>query len=1681
MSFLNTTHFLDYLFDSKFVSDIPQKKSIIANSIAEKINNNLAALRIVKECMADNRLTVTDDESSILNQYAGWGQLSGLFEASHKQNAELKSLVTAKEYAALEASILTSYYTPAWVVDVMYRAVARLGVQEGLMLDPAVGSGRFLAGRPASLAALRPYAIELDRLTGNIARLQNPDAKIYVNQPFESVKLPNAGDFSLVIGNPPYCSVTARDQTFGAMSIHNYFMVRGLTELHMGGLMAYVVSSWVMDSKDKTVRQELAARGNLVAACRLPNTVFQSESANVVTDILIFQACAYPEENPNWLNTVEISDPTGIPFSVNQLFVDKPELVAGVLSAPSNFNLSCVCDAPNDADLAQVVNSILDQQTTNPVFYRNANHLQAKITSSISAPAGLDNVGLYEYGLSPEGVIFRRVADRIDEDGISAPAFELVEPKNKKDHLRIVAMLRVKSVLANLIRSEQANAGDTQIRNLRATLNATYDQFVHDFGAFHATKNKSVLSADPWYYRLRALELDYTSAISKAVATKEGVEERAEKWTKGAIFNRRIIKPVILPTKAASLSEAVLMSASFKGVIDVSYISDLVDYFGSDDDLITELSVNGLAFKDPETSELVHGPKYLSGYVRQKFNIAFEASKQDPRFAINASQLEAVLPAPVKAIDIFVPLNARWIPCSVQADFIRHLSGNAQLDVVVLYIDDEFKIKVKTHIPYVKSHSEWGTPRKEMISLLNSVFNNRKIEVCDPAPYDHKTLIVNTEETLAAQNKVDAIKYEWEQWILDNADRRELVETLYNEAFNGFVPPKYDGSLLPLNGCALELYSSQRNAVARSFFEKTMLVDHCVGSGKTNTFIAIANELRRINPNERIVLVAPNHLISQHAVAAQVLFPGMNILVLDKKQMEPATRRSALARFAISDFDLCIIPLSVFGLIPAPKNILIEMMEREIQAMRDALECMSGQPFSIRDIQKRLQEKEIQLESLAAKKTDNYLDFNDLRISGLFVDESQFGKNLSYATSLSNVAGMGNPTGSKRAFDLYVKSRAVLRNDGRYIELTGTPILNSIIESHRHLRFMMEEYTEQAGLTHFDAFSALFAQPVTDYELAASGRGYKQRTRISTFTNLTELQAIYSSFADVVTAEQLPDVLPKLADGRSALPPLANGKITELLIEPNDHQERGFAEIVRNYANANRHENNPLKLIHQGRMLSLDARLVYPEAPDYPTNKVNTVVNYLVNKYHETNDVLGTQLIFMDRSIPARHRASANKEWLATLAKAQAGDEEAINTIDGMDLAAVDAMMTSNFSLYDDLVAKLIAAGIPEHEIAVIHDYRTDVKKEFLRAQMNSGKIRFLVGSTELMGSGLNINRLLVSLVDFDLPLRPGDLVQRHGRIDRQGNYLWQQDPNFSIEIVVPITRRTLDAWQLGLLNTKQKFITRFRQFDNSVRHYTEQQEAIDYAELSAIVADDPRILEHVRSKAVLRKLEAAKNVWLRNRATQQDEVKHCAVKIQKMKNKLPLIQLDADSVALAAPNFQMKINGITYTEKGNAVPLPKGQQPKTASVALMVAYENAWSGPRKTVELAEYKGMKLLLDTSNAMYRNYFCYELMVQGIATSYGIDRQIKTRNINGLINAFINMVDTMPKKPDAVSAFCDKTYIRMKEFEVEAAKPFTQQNELQDLIIRIQNLERSLLETNNQKAVVKNDTSDLAIAA
>jgi N12 class adenine-specific DNA methylase len=1664
MSYLNGSAFLDFLFSTQSVESaqvIPQNKTIIARTISEKINNNIAALQVVKNCIAEGRNSTTEDEQAVLGAYAGWGQLSSIFDNKHPRYLELKGLLTPKEHSALAASILTSYYTPEWLIDCMYRAVARLGVQEGCMLDPATGSGRFLSRRPACLAAMRQFAVELDGLTGNIARLNNPHAKVYVNQPFESVKLPNGGDFSLVIGNPPYSSVNAKDRTFGPLSLHNYFMIRGLMELHVGGLMAYVVSSWVMDAKDPTLRQELASRGNLVAACRLPNSVFGGEGANVVTDILVFQAAAHPEENPVWIDTVDLMGDNVQSYAVNRLFVENPELVAGTLSAPSNFNLTCECTTSEKGEhLAHVVNAILDQQTQNPVFYRKSSTLAAR-RGRVAEPAGVDDVGVYEFCIADDSEILRRLPDVLDTNGHPEKVFESVVLSSLRDKTRLIAMLRVKGVLARLIRAEQEDQTTPVIQNFRANLNATYDLFVKDFGPFHATKNRSVLSEDPWYYRLRALEVDYTAPISKAVAEKEGVQEQAAKWSKSEFFTRRIIKPVVEPTCAETIEDAVQISVSYRGCVDVEFVGRLIGSTADRASLIRTMAEQSLAFEDPTSGAIIQAAKYLSGLLPPRIEEAKAAAQDNPAFELNVTALEQALPAPIKAIDIFVPINARWIPVSFHEEFIRHLAQDPSLSVTVVLADDAFQLRVGS-ISAIKNSVEWGTTRRGMAQLVSSLFNNAKIEVKDPHPVHKDTYVINHEETLAAQHKADEIRAAWELWVLDDAARRELIQERYNEKFNGFVTPKYDGSRLPLTGCALDLYSSQRNAVARGIFESTMLADHCVGAGKTNFMIALAHELRRINPGERLILVAPNHLISQHAAAAQFLFPGMNIIVLDKKQMEPATRRTALARLAISDFDLCIIPLSVFGLIPAPVEAQMVLINREIESMAQSLRALESAKFGVREIQKRMQKKQDQLECLASRNRDDYLDFASLRITGLIIDESQFAKNLAYSTSLTNVAGLGDPAGSQRAFDLYVKSRCVLWNGGRYIEATGTPILNSVVEAHRHIRFLAEDYAESAGLDHFDAFSSVFAQPITSYELAASGSGYKQRTRVGTFTNITELQAIYSSFADVVTENELPSIIPRLPDGRSAIPPLSGGKITELVIDPDAAQESGFKQIVLDFENVGRHGNNPLALLHRGRMLSLDARLVDSCAPDHATNKVNTVARNIFARYQATNDVQGTQLVFLDRSIPARHRAGAQKDWGALVARADAGDDSAAQQIAGINLDEMDAMLRDSFSLYDELVSKLVSLGIPENEIAVIHDYKTDIRKEWLRTEINNGRIRVLLGSTELMGSGSNYNRKLVALIDFDLPLRPGDLTQRHGRILRQGNDLWIANPNFAVEIVVPITRRSMDAWQLGLLNTKQRFITLFRQLDCSVRHYTEQNEVIDFGELSAIVSGDPRILEHVRGTAALRKLEAAKNSWFRGRMMMQDSMSHLQGCIDSLDAKMPQAIVDADTVTNTDDRLIM-INGLQYGLSQDETPdSATDGKSSNAYAALNQEWANGTYSSRGACCMAEYRGLKLMFSRQGTMFiSEYDCFH--VRGAASSYSLTSSIKTLSVAGVLNAFIRFVDAMPAMPEHMACLKAKHQQEIQEMEREIQKPFAKQAELDDLIARLRELERALLET------------------
>lgn len=1362
---------------------------------------------------------------------------------------------------------------------------------------------------------------------------------------------------------------------------------------------------------------------------------------------------------------MELPDGQGGSYCINRLFAEHPELIAGTLTAPRNYTRSC--EVLGDDDLPALVGRILDEQTKAPIFFRaNTSSLAPVRRGLVAAPAGTDDVGLYEFCLAQDGQLYRRLPDGTDDNGFSERRFELAEPSREKDRARIVAMLRVKSALDSLLKAERNDDPDLTIRGRRADLNATYDAFTAAFGPLHAAKNRQVLSDDPWYYRLRALELDYCAPISKTVAEKEGVEPRAEQWKKGELFTRRIIKPARLPSHADNLPTAVMLSVAYKGAVDLGYVAKLVSYAGSTDELAAELAEQGLAFEDPETGCIEYGVKYLSGFVRQKLGAAEERAKQDPRFTANVHHLSRVMPANVPAIDIFVPINAGWLPTCVHEDFIRYLVGNDSLMVGILYCHGQFMMNTGA-IPHVKNMIEWGTSRRPMVMLVDALLNNRPIKVEDKTA--DGSYVLNEQETLAAQQKADAIRAAWEGWIHDSHDRREIIETTYNMVFNGFVAPSYDGSMLPLEGCSLDLYPTQKNAVLRCLFEPATLIDHAVGAGKTNTFISVAHELRYINPNERVALIAPNHLISQHATAAQALFPGMDIFVLDKKMMEPATRRTALARLSQSDFDLCIIPLSVSGLIPSPIEQQRRLLEEEIEALEDALLALESKNMSARDMIKRSKQKQAQLADLANRHTDDYLSFADLRISTLMVDESQFAKNLCYSSALSNVAGMGDPAGSKRAFDLYVKATHVLENGGRYIEATGTPILNSIVEAHRHLRLFAREYTKQAGLNHFDAFSSAFAQPVSDYEIAPSGRGYKLKTRISQFTNITELQAIYSSFADVVTQEQLPNVLPKLPDGRSAIPPLANGKVTELLIQPNEYQNKGFQDIVSRFGTANRHANNPLKLMHLGRQLSLDARLVYPEAPDFAGNKINTVVDFLMRKYRQFDAVKGTQIVFMDRSVPARHRASANQDWVRKLALAKAGDEAAMAELEGLDVEAVETMLTATFSLYDELVDKLIARGVPASEIAVIHDYRTDVRKELLRNRMNAGEIRFLIGSTELMGSGLNVNKKLVALVDFDLPLRPGDLIQRHGRIERQGNELWQADPSFEIEIAVPITARTLDAWQLGLLNTKQSFITRFRQLDSSVRHYTEQNEVIDFAELSAIVADDPRILIHVRHKAQLRKLEAVRNNWFRNKAMFEDSMRGHERRITGLKNRMPQAVIDANQVGMTSDEFAVSVDGVTYTKRGLVLDDTRlDGEIDSAALALAKLQKMNHRRGDGLYFLAQYRGcwLQQKIETFRVLGCSLSHQVLTANG--GKYDLDPAIKTNTTNGILNAFVSFVDSIPSLPKHMQADIEKREAEIENCRLESLKPFGQQAELDSLIVSIQRIEQELASERQSQA-------------
>lgn len=1615
------------------------------------LQRNIRCLEIIKCIMREQR-ECTDAELVELSQYQGWGQFANAFDATHPEYQSLRRLLTDTEFRTLRSTVNTGYFTPVWLVEMIYRAVEKLGFNGGAILDPATGSGRFITHRPASLKNSPVHGVDMDIMTGHVCRALNPKARVFLGQPFERVKLPETGNYGLAVTNVPFAKITAQDSRYGSLSIHNYFLLRMMDEVHLNGLVAVVVSGWVMDSANTKIRAALAGKGNLVAACRLPGTAFDDAGTQVITDILIFQRAEFPERQPVWLDTVERDDEKGGTYRLNRLYHECPELVAGTVTPPSHMLAANGCHPPAGL-LSETVRTILDAQTGTAIYKpspRASNVLPFRHVQPTSTDAGV-----YEYFLTANNELHQRLPDTTDDNGNTVAVSEKCDFRYKSHAQRVRDMLPVKAALKALLQAESDPARSHDCAQLRATLNAVYDRFTKKHGAFSHKANQRAMKADPWSYRLKACEQDFSEGISARLAASLGVPQAPATWNKAAIFSQRVLKPHVTPLRSDYLADALSHSLNEYGRVNTAYIAKLIG--STEDSVKVMLALGGLAFPVPKTDRVELAALYLSGNVVAKLKKAQKAAANDPLYKINVLALTDVQPARLKAADIAAPISAPWLPLEFRQEFVCELLAE-QVETALIYGDGVYQFALKSKVSHHKLTKTCGTNEKPFPDLYELILNNREIKVTTQHPVHKDRRITDVESTIAANQKAEEIRERWDEWLMADASRRATIEQIYNDKFNVYRPAVYDGSHLEMPGATVSLYKHQRNAIARAIMSTVTLLDHEVGAGKSWSIAGIIMEHRRLYPDTRAMVAMPNHLVAQFACAFAHMYPQANIVVLDPAIMSKQYRRETLSRLTVTDFDVCIIPESSFAMIPPPIETEKLLIQEEIDEVEATISALTDASFTVRRLEAKLQNLKSKLEELADRPQDDLIRFDELGINLLITDEAHNWKNLYISTNMTNVGGLGNLEGSKKAFDLYCKTHYLHRKGGKLVFATGTTLLNSLVEVFTWLRYMLPALIKDMGMGHFDAFAALFAQPESEWELSPAGSGYIMRTRLRNFTNLAELMKLYHSFADVVTEDDLKETLPPLADGRPAIPPLKNGEITKVILQPDDMQVDGFKSILKRYQSIDRKQNNALALIGEGRNLGLDARLVYPHAPDHADNRISQVADRVMSKYHEFVSDKATQLVFIDRSIPAKHRAGMRKEWLELLAAAEAGDTKAEQALSGLDKRQIDALTSMQFSLYDELKRKLIAQGMPEREIAFIHDFRTDAKKDELRALINAGRVRVLIGSTQLMGSGLNVNERLCALHHVDAPLRPGDMVQRDGRIKRQGNKLWKQNAQFYIEIFVYSTARTLDAWLWQLLETKSTFIKMFRKGDYSLRSYTEEKEEIAFDELKALVSDNPLILDHVKASAKLKRLTLLERKHREQQHRIEDDVNYYEKKLGVLKGRQPRLEQDAAFAQQQQfTGFLFESDSGTFTTKGQFGRSPSGNV-ENGTTALGVAItQHGMKSSGELVEIGKFHGLPVVVRPSTSI----FCdlgYEVFVKGKALHPVNPQRSSYMSLANQLE--IVVCEHMATVADQTKELIARIEKDLAVLNLEKGKPFKYKQEIEDCRQTVAQLEAEL---------------------
>ena len=1468
----------------------------------EKFRNNMAAINLLHELELENRLA-TPEEQEILSKYVGWGGLSMAFDENNAAWAdefkELYASLSPEEYRAAMESTLTAFYTPPVVIKGMYEALERLGFSEGSILEPSCGTGNFFGLLPDTMAGSKLHGVEIDPLTGKIAKQLYQKANIAV-QGFEETKLPD-DHFDVVIGNVPFGDFKVNDSRYNAQKflIHDYFFAKALDKVRAGGVVAFITSKGTMDKASPEIRKYIAQRAELLGAIRLPDNTFRANAGTEVTsDILFLQKRdRVIDTEPDWVHLD--TDENGI--TMNSYFVQHPEMILGEMKMESTrFGFDSACKAYQDIPLSELLhNAVQNIQGEIPEYENELDEISDGQDASIPADPNVRN---FSYALVDGKVYFR-------EDDRMTPAAASVTAEN-----RIKGLIQIRDCVRKLIEYQTEDYPDDLIHTEQENLNRLYDSFTKQYGLINNRGNYLAFASDESYFLLCSLE----------VLDDEGNFKR-----KADMFTKRTIKPHREITSVETASEALALSIGEKASVDLHYMEQLTGK--PKEEIIKDLQ--GVIFRIPATepAQYVTADEYLSGNVRAKLITAEAAAKENPEFAVNAQALKQVIPQDLSAAEISVRLGTTWIPQEDIQRFVVELltpSSYAMGRLKVRYTPmngDWFIENKSSDIGNVKADSTYGTKRASAYRIIEDTLNLRDTRIFDYV-YDengNKKAVFNAKETTAAQAKQEAIKQAFQDWIWKDPERRNRLVRYYNDTFNSVRPREYDGSHITFGGISPEitLRPHQVNAIAHILYGGNTLLAHKVGAGKTFEMVAAAQESKRLGLCNKAMFVVPNHLVGQWASEYLRLYPSANILVTRKQDFETGNRKKFCSRIATGDYDAVIIGHSQFKKIPMSIERQREQLEQQLDDIErgiDDVQASKGEQFTVKQLMKTRKGIKAKLDKLNdTKRKDTVIDFEQLGIDRLFIDESHFYKNLYLYTKMRNVGGIAQ-TEAQKSSDLFMKCRyldEITGNRGT-IFATGTPISNSMVELYSVQRYLQYDTLLRNGLQHFDSWASTFGETVTALELAPEGTNYRAKTRFAKFFNLPELMLMFREVADIQTADMLKLPVPKVNYHNIKTKP--SEIQTEMVAALASRAEKVRARLVEPNV------DNMLKITNDGRNLALDQRMIDPMLPDDPNSKVNACIDNVYRIWEKYADTKATQLVFCDLSTPKN---------------------------DG------------TFNIYDDVREKLVARGIPAEQIRFIHEATSDAQKKELFAKVRSGEVRVLLGSTPKMGAGTNVQDRLIAIHNLDCPWRPSDLEQRQGRIERQGNMFPE------VEVYRYVTEQTFDAYLYQLVESKQKFISQIMTSKSPVRSAEDVDEvALSFAEVKMLATGDERFKEKMDLDIQVSKLKVLKQSYLSEHYDLEDRIlKHFPQTIAEYEQRIVCYQADTALTEQHKPQGEekfcpMTLRGISYTEKAAA-----------GEMLLAICKEYPLSAP---IEIGSYRGfkMEIFYDTVGTHYCLNLC-----------------------------------------------------------------------------------------------------------